>query len=253
MSWNALDEEFDRWAADGREARLWWRDDDAIAPSPALDRLLAVSERHGAPLALAVIPLRADPALARRLGGEPERVAVIQHGARHENHAMPGGPAAELGADRALAAVIAEALEGRRRLANLFGSRFVPVMAPPWNSIDGTVAAALADHGWRGLTGHVGRAQGFEIATPGFVRADASCDPIGWKTGRRFIGEAAALGALLRDLERRRTGILPLRPSTLMTHHLDHDEEGWGFVDRLVGRVAAHGGARWLPTEEVFA
>ena len=36
-----LSRELARWRAAGRRARLWWRDDDARAPGPELERLLA--------------------------------------------------------------------------------------------------------------------------------------------------------------------------------------------------------------------
>ena len=30
-TWNDLQAELDQWGAEGREATIWWRDDDAIA------------------------------------------------------------------------------------------------------------------------------------------------------------------------------------------------------------------------------
>src|SRR4029450_2060394 len=62
-SWPDLDAELDAWAKAGRRAPLWWRDDDAARTTPALERLLALHARHGVPLALAVIPGRAEPSL----------------------------------------------------------------------------------------------------------------------------------------------------------------------------------------------
>jgi len=62
--WQALDAELDAWSAAGRTAELWWRDDDAIVPTPALDRLLDIRRRSGVPIALAVIPARAQATLA---------------------------------------------------------------------------------------------------------------------------------------------------------------------------------------------
>ena len=59
MSWSALDEELARWRDTERAADFWWRDDDATALTPALERLLALSRRSDVPLALAVIPLAA--------------------------------------------------------------------------------------------------------------------------------------------------------------------------------------------------
>ena len=55
--WKPLAEELDRWNAAGRRLALWLRDDDAVAPSPALDRLSRLAEDFGAPVLLAVIPM----------------------------------------------------------------------------------------------------------------------------------------------------------------------------------------------------
>ncbi|HEX2018023.1 MAG TPA: hypothetical protein VGO17_03705, partial [Aurantimonas sp.] len=48
--------ELDGWAGAGRRLDVWWRDDDAARPSPALDRLTAAAADRSLPLALAVIP-----------------------------------------------------------------------------------------------------------------------------------------------------------------------------------------------------
>ena len=41
--WPDLAVELDRWEEAGRIARLWWRDDDAVASTPRLDRLLQIA------------------------------------------------------------------------------------------------------------------------------------------------------------------------------------------------------------------
>ncbi|HYC14539.1 MAG TPA: hypothetical protein VEC75_09825, partial [Stellaceae bacterium] len=81
--WSDLEAELDRWSGAGRQATFWWRDDDAVAATAALARLLALAE--GAPLALAVVPGNAEPSLAAALAGAPS-VRVVQHGWRHLNH-----------------------------------------------------------------------------------------------------------------------------------------------------------------------
>ncbi len=88
-TWDDLARELDAWAATGRVTELWWRDDDAAAPAPALERLLAAQRGGGVPLMLAVIPAKATEGLVRRLAGEPD-VVVVQHGWAHLNHARPG-------------------------------------------------------------------------------------------------------------------------------------------------------------------
>src|SRR5271170_1486794 len=84
--WTDLADELDRWGEKGRIATLWWRDDDAAAPSRRLDSLLATAGE--VPVALAVIPALADQALAARLDRSVKTpVRVLQHGWRHLDHA----------------------------------------------------------------------------------------------------------------------------------------------------------------------
>ena len=70
--WQQLSAELDQWQASGRVATLWWRDDDAAAVTPALERLLVLQRDRGVPLALAAIPARTREALARRLERNPQ-------------------------------------------------------------------------------------------------------------------------------------------------------------------------------------
>src|SRR5258708_39936005 len=78
--WGDLIDELNRWAALARVARFWWRDDDAVQPTPQLDRLLVLAD--GIPIGLAVIPAAVEPGLAEWLSGLAW-VVVLQHGWRH--------------------------------------------------------------------------------------------------------------------------------------------------------------------------
>ena len=133
-SWQALEEEAARWHEAGRSADLWWRDDDAADAGPALDRLLALHRETRAPLALAVVPAHATPALADRLAAETG-VDLLQHGYAHVNHAPAGEKKAELGPHRPAMIVLGELGTGWLALERLFGGRALAVMVPPWNRI----------------------------------------------------------------------------------------------------------------------
>ena len=100
FGWPDLVAELDRWAAAERNATFWWRDDDAAAVTEPLLRLLELCRRHGVPLALAVIPQPADPALAALIARSDAPVTVMQHGFAHRNHAPEGAKSAELGDHR---------------------------------------------------------------------------------------------------------------------------------------------------------
>jgi len=134
-AWTALGSELDAWAAAGREALIWWRDDDATAPSDALHRLLDLAAAAEAPLALAVIPAKAESDLDALLEGHSAETAVLQHGFAHQNHAPAGTKKCELVSPASRETVPDELRQGRDSLARRFPARFLPVLVPPWNRI----------------------------------------------------------------------------------------------------------------------
>ncbi len=246
--WSDLARELDAWGAAGRIAAFWWRDDDATAPSAALDRLLSVAGE--VPLALAVIPARAEPALADRLRGWP--VAVLKNGAAHRNHAPPDARKCELVAERPAGEVDGELVAGRERLAALFPAAFLPVLVPPWNRIAAAVTARLPGLGFRGLSTLAPR--GSAVPVPGLVQANVHADIVDWRGGRRFRGEAAVLGAIVAHLAARRAGRAdPGEATGLLTHHLVHDAASLRFLERLTATLAEHPAARWIAPAALFA
>ncbi len=243
MTWEALQAELDAWAASGAVATLWWRDDDAVAPTPALDRLLAVA--RGLPIALAVVPAGAVAALAAL----PPSVTVVQHGWRHHNHRPAGEKAAEYALDRPVAAMAEELAAGWARLRAL-GLDPAPMLVPPWNRIDPAVVTALPALGYQALSTF-----GPAPALPAGLRPlNAHVDPIAWKAGGRFIGTDRALERLVRHLAARRSGAVPRHEATgLLTHHLVHPPGLWSFLDELVQATAAHPAVQWLDMAALLA
>lgn len=247
---DALLRELDRWTAGGRTVALWWRDDDATQPTPALARLIAAARRHRAPLALAVIPAPMSDALVPAI--DDPLVTVLQHGFAHQNHAAAGERAVECGGDRPAIAVLDELTAGRARLAAAFGSRFCPVMVPPWNRIEPEIAAALPDRGFGGLSVFGPRAA--TQAGAGSFAVNAHLDLLTWKGGARFAGRDKLLRLCAERLADRRCGrIDPDEPFGLLTHHLDHDAETWAFLDEILGLLAAHPAVRWTEAGALFA
>ena len=249
-AWTALDAELDQWAAAGRTATLWWRDDDAGEWHPGLDRLFALAADHGVPLALAVIPAAAAPALADHVAATPN-VRVLQHGYAHRNHAAPGTKKCELTLTRPAVSVVTELAAGRTRLTGLFGPRFLPVLVPPWNRIDVGLVGQLPAAGFHGLSAYAPRPAVF--AGPGLKQANCHVDPIDWRGTRRFAGPALTLEALVRHLAaRRRHEVDAAEPTGLLTHHRRHEPEAWSFLTTLATRSAAHRAVRWLDAAAVF-
>lgn len=252
-AWHALDEELAHWVDLGRLATLWWRDDDAIDATPALDRLLAIRARHDVALALAVIPERATGALAARLASEP-KVAVLQHGYAHQNHAGAAEKKMELGPHRPAMVVLGELGTGWLAMERLFAERALPVMVPPWNRIAPALVPTLPEIGLRGLSTFGPRKRVEPVR--GLRQVNTHVDPIDWRGGRGFAGEDEVLGNLTRCLASRRlAGVesaVGEEPTGLLTHHLVQDEAVWVFIDRLIARLRAHSGVRILAPQEVF-
>lgn len=245
MSWRDLKQELDLWGDSGRTATLWWRDDDAGKRCPALDRLLGISRGTGLPVVLSVVPERLEEGLPEDIRGLPAR--VLQHGCRHINRAPPDAKKCELIADAATEAGLAG---GLARLSACFQDAFLPVLVPPWNRIDAALVPRLAEIGYRGLS----RAKPRQARTiEGLHQVNAHIDIIGWRSGRGFRGEPETLAAAVAHLRARRTGEVDAdEPTGLLTHHLDHDEGCWAFIDRFLSETHDHPAVRWLDGGEVF-
>lgn len=225
--------ELDRVRDAGRTVDLWWRDDDAVRATPALDRLLGLSEACGCPLAVAAIPALVEASLVERLDAAPE-VRVLPHGLRHESHAAPGAKPAEFGADRAVRVLKAEASEALRLIEAAFADQALAVFVPPWNRIAPGLAAALPDIGYLGLS-----AFGAGGKAPGFARIDTHLDPVDWRGSRSLVAPEALAAALRRALDSGATSI------GLLTHHLVFDASLWAFCGRLLDALAGHPAVRF--------
>ena len=232
---SALDTAADR----GRSVPFFWRDDDAVTATPALDRLIALAARHATPLLLAAIPNGLAPVLGLRLE-EAGHVSVAIHGLAHRNHAPPGEKPAEFGAHRPLDALRADAATGLRIARDrLPKASVLPVFVPPWNRLAPDFAAALSDLGYRGLSAVPGP------DVPGLRRLDATLDPIDWR-GTRSLGNP---DALLRDLA---AAVAEGRTVGLLTHHLVHDAAIWSFVEELIPVLVKHPAVQVVDFRHLF-
>jgi hypothetical protein len=251
-SWQYLSEELDAWAAAGRRATLWWRDDDAVEPGPELARLLTLAEARDLPLGLAVIPARASVALAEWLVSNHARATLLQHGYAHQNHARDGEKKAELGAQRPVQVVLEELARGWARMTALFGDSWAPILVPPWNRIAECLVPELAGLGFRGLS-TLGPRAAAEPAQ-GLVQVNTHLDIMHWPPPRGFLGEAGSLEILVAQLRARRLGEADAaEPTGLLTHHAAHDEPTWAFLEALLDRLAGHPAARFIEAAEAFA
>ena len=227
---------------------MWWRDDDAVRPTPALERLLGLAA--GVPLALAVIPGRAVASLAQRLAACPG-VSVLQHGWMHANHAAANEKKCEFGPQRPPPLVMDELAAGWQRLAGLFGPLAIAVLTPPWNRMSEDLVPLLTMAGYHGLSTAGPRRQA--EPSPGLRQVNTHADLAAWPSGR-FIGSANALGLIVSHLAARRAGrVDATEPTGLLTHHLIMDRDTEIFITRFLVLTREHRAVRWLGAAEAFA
>jgi len=248
LDWTPLDREFDRWRQAGMTLPLWWRDDDAIAPGAALDRLTALATEVGLPVHLAIIPARAAPALAEVVAAHPRLIPVV-HGWAHENHAPEGAKKAEFGAHRPLPDMACQARDGLLRLRALIGPAVQPMFVPPWNRIAPELLPALPGLGYRMISTFTPRKSA--LVAPGLVQINTHLDPIDWRGSRSLADPGALIAQLAAQLADRRDGHTDsTEPYGVLTHHLVHDAAIWGFTRALLSRLCAGPVTPWTAATE---
>ncbi len=243
-----LARELDQWSDAGLEATLWWRNDDAGTEGPQLDRLLEIATAAGAIVHLAVVPEHLTEA-GRSTMLAPDCAWFLEHGFSHIDYAPPGEGSWELGNHRPVSVILGELAKGKARLEEAFGDRFIPAVTPPWGRIAPEVAERLPDIGVHCVSLTTPRASKF--LAPDLLEISVCCDPINWRGGAHFAGSDKTIRHFVEHLTHRRQCKLSRagdgdEPSGLLTHHLDHDGEIWGFVETLVTALSSHPAARWV-------
>lgn len=237
VDWAPLNQELADWRAAGLVLPLWWRDDDAIEPTPELDRLSELSEALGLPVHIAVIPATATRELATYFATRPHLIPVV-HGWAHQNHAPADQKKVEVGTHRPAPVVLDEIKRGQTRLTGLFGHTLRPMFVPPWNRIAPEVRDGLPKLGFKILSTATPRKQ--SAAAPGLEQINTHLDPIDWRSTRSLVPTTRLIEQTVKLLKDRREGRTDAsEPFGLLTHHLVHDEQIWTFTRDFVARLMA--------------
>lgn len=249
-AWSRLLCELDAWQVEDKIATFWWRDDDARSHTDPLARLITLADDYDVPLALSVIPCcdrSATDTIARST--DSRNVTVFQHGYAHRNHNWKHSAKSEFPWTRGYRAVDRELERGLFELTRVFGDRFLPVLAPPWNHLCQSAAARLPQLGFIGLS--LSGPRGHSHLLP---RCNVHVDILSWGERPSFRGTEQVCDDIARQLRERRAGTLdPEEPIGVMTHHLNHDEPAWWFMDMLFRQTKRHPAARWLAPDSLFA
>ncbi len=232
INWQPLQNEFQQWRDVDMILPIWWRDDDAIAPTPALDMLDNIACDTNIPVHLAIIPKLATPALADHIHAMPNVIPVV-HGWAHQNHEPQGIKKAEFGATRPIETCIEDAKAGLDLLKNMFGTRLKPMFVPPWNRINPDINAHLAMIGYTNLSTYSPRKS--RQAAIGLTQINTHLDPIAWHDGRGLVAPDILISEIVKQMQDRRLGRADnTEPFGLLTHHLVHDQDISSFIQQFL-------------------
>lgn len=213
--------------AEGKEVRIFFRDDDIDEDEESLVRLLDLFLSHGVPLNLAIIPGLLSDATVRLLHTRelwiPESLGLIQHGWKHINHEQEGRKC-EFGISRSLAEKFSDIARGKSRLEQAFGPRFYPAFTPPWNRCTPDTFGLLDELGFTVFSKDQGEdpVQGHR-----FQNISTTLDLYRWKGGATLKPPDVVVKALISQLrELDRIGIL--------LHHKVMDIAALTFLDQLL-------------------
>ena len=249
IDWTPLAEALNAAEDSGCAIGFWWRDDDAVADTPRLERLLELARRYGAGLALAAIPHCLEPSLAGSLAREENAFALV-HGWSHANHAPEGVKKAEFGPHRSLAAMERQAEESLRAARTALGGKLLPVFVPPWNRIAPDLVPLLPDLGYIGLSTFRDRDRHAPVKK--LVQINTHVDPVDWHGTRSLAAPETIVAGIAAAVGRRVAGEAdPDEPVGFLTHHLMHDEAIWSFCERLAMFLAERD-IRFLRIQELF-
>lgn len=217
--------------------RLWLRDDDAVMPTPALDKLLALTATFSVPVTLAIIPGLTEGALAKAL---PPHASPVIHGWKHINHAPPPEKKQELGSHRSLDAVTGDLTSAFARMTELYGERLVPILVPPWNRVRPDILPHLRGLGFQALSAFGPVPFGAPLPVH-----NTHIDLIDWRANRTCRPEASLIGDLLAHAEQ-------TDPIGILTHHLVHDAAAWAFLEKLFAITCATPKVTWFSAAQLL-
>jgi hypothetical protein len=236
--WKPLLTELDRWKAAGITARLWLRDDDAVEPSPALDRFAELTSEFRIPAVLAIIPAKTGRPLADWLGGTPQLTPAI-HGWSHANHAPAGEKKQELGLHRGREPVLTELGKALLTMTALHGDRLLAMLVPPWNRIDASLIPDLRPLGYEFLSTFGEPAH----EHPGLPVINSQIDLIDFR-GTRRCHDHSLLARMIAD-ELARSRLVRRSAVGILSHHLIDNEGGLQFLGDLFAVTVTHPACRW--------
>jgi hypothetical protein len=223
---------------------IWWRDDDAIEPTPALEQLSEISVKTGVPIHLATIPKTARDTLVPFIRERSHMVPCV-HGWSHVNTAPASLKKSEFGVPRDTAERdLKRALE---RIKQLFQNDCLALFVPPWNRMDTSFQSVLSNLDYNGFSTY-----GPRLESTTLPQINTHIDPIFWRGHRGLVDPENLIAQAVEILDARCNGAQDAtEPFGLLTHHLVHVPEVWEFSENFMTEML-NGGAYPANLKEIL-
>lgn len=232
-----LSAELEHWYSANREPRLFWRDDDCVAVTDALDQLGTFANQLNIPILLAIIPSLAQPSLSPWLA-EHRFFDPALHGYAHRNYAPSDEKKQELGHHRPISAVLKELNQGKLHLEHLLGRDLFPFLVPPWNRISSDVAGRITEIGMAGIS-----AFSWTETTPLVPHLNCHIDLINWRDQRKAKSLVLLVDEFIAALGQARLN--GYKPIGILSHHRVHETAHWLVMEDFAEFVANHTRSNW--------
>ncbi len=239
-----LSAELTLWSKHGQNTRFFLRDDDAVEITPDLIHLQKMTETRNIPILLAVIPKFAKCELGKFVKSHPQITPAV-HGYSHQNQAGKSEKKTELGAHRPVDQVLNELNEARSKMTGLFGHHLSDILVPPWNRIDGDVAAGAKGLGFRAISGF-----GWENPANEFAWVNTHVDIINWRENASPKSIAEITDELTDNLQIARNNAFA--PIGILTHHLVHSQLCWHMLDEILEYLCGHQNVKWVSADDLI-
>lgn len=226
---------------------IFFRADDIGAGGRAFEAICKIFRSHGVPLDMAVVP--AWLSSARR--GQLFEVAPLdeplwgwhQHGWRHVNWQRIGKKS-EFGEQRPFEKQWRDISQGRQKMQDIFGDRFIEVFTPPWNRMSHATLKILQQLDFKGvsLAGPLPRG----VKTPAGLKKLRVHIDLHTRKSKDAIAD-------FRDLLEELSNLLGKRePGGIMIHHHRMTSFAFEFLNELLYLLKNHPGVHLQGFTEIL-
>jgi hypothetical protein len=224
MSYREFLREIEIWRKQRLRPLAFFRDDDAVAVTPRLRRLVGVCERHEVSIILSTIPAYADSSLGAFVRASPLLVGAV-HGYSHANFSSDPARKSEFCGDRNLQLMLQELELALFRCEEIFEESLSYLFVAPWHQIDSNLLDHLIKTGYSGVS-RFGWNDHFSR------EVNVHVDFIDWGSGHRF----QTWDELLQDItwNLRMARLRSKYYFGLVTHHDVFDNSQFHLFEEIV-------------------